>query len=79
MVSRIGVARSEDNAQLEPENSGVLDQSRAVRPNDVLEEWLGVEPLVDLDAIIELKYCLVDLRRPWNLGQGEGCLNPARS
>ena len=63
MVTGAG-ARSEDNAQLEPENSGVLDQSGAVWSNNVLKHRLSIEPLVHLDAIIELEDRFVDLRRP---------------
>ena len=55
MAITVGVARSEDHAQLEPENSGVFHQSRAVWPDDVLHHGLGVEPLVDLDAVVKLK------------------------
>ena len=64
MATTVGVARSEDQAQLEPENSGVFHQSRTVWPNNVLDHRLGVEPLVHLDAVVKLEHRFIDLRRP---------------
>jgi hypothetical protein len=55
---------SEDRAQLESENGGVLYESGTIRPDNVLEQRLGIEPLVQLDAIIKLHNRFVSLDGP---------------
>jgi hypothetical protein len=49
---------------LESENRGVLHESGAIRPDNVLEHRLGVEPLVHLDAIVKLQNRFVNLGWP---------------
>jgi hypothetical protein len=45
---------SKDNAQLKSKDGGVLDEPSAIWPDNVLEQRLGVAPLVQLDAIVKL-------------------------
>jgi hypothetical protein len=49
-----------DDAELESEHGGILDQSGAVGPDDVLEHRLSVEALVDLNAVVKLEHRLID-------------------
>src|ERR1700752_348458 len=51
----------EDHTQLEAKDGRVLDQAGAIGPDDILDNRLGVEPLVHLDAVVKLEHGLVDL------------------